>query len=277
MTSSERPGPMLRRLRREREFTLRAAAEVLDVSASALSRLERELRPVERHDVNTVIRGYGLSHWETTELLLSAGFSPQVSASPDGTFPWPIVTEIVRAIALPTLVLDEFNYVVAWNGPMHTLAEWEETPGAPPHLLDGIFSYRGRSRLGEGWHETACAACWQFHMRTLRVAGDPRYSKALHAIVDRHGTEFIPIWNEALARGYAADWGAHARAHVTVSLATREGEIEFLVLRNMAHGELPIEIHVLMPVGDVARDRYNKLAVDADLDQVVDCRRLHLR
>lgn len=273
MNTLEAPGPMMRRLRLERNLTLRAAASAIDKSPSSLSRLERELRAVERHDIEAAIRGYGLSHWEAGHLLSSAGFAPPHPPSSDGRVDWAMVSELLRAVNLPANVVDEFSYFLAWNGEMHALWQMTGAPVAPIHALDALFSARGRADLGDAWMETASIACWQYYVKTLQLAGDPRYRRTLSALAEKYGMGFISVWNQAVSTGFAAGWSKQARANLVLAAPTREGAIEYLVLQNVTHAVLPIELYVYVPLGAQSIERHARLMMNVEQGHMVRCPR----
>jgi len=272
MDTPEAPGSMMRRLRLQRNLTLRDAALALDISSSALSRLERDLREVERSDVDMVIQGYGLGHWEASQLQMCAGIAPLPPSAGAAKAAWSSLTENLAMLTLPAFVLDEFNYLVAWNGPMHALWDLPTAPVAPLSPLQDIFSERARELLDDSWDATTRALCRHFYLRTLRVAGDTRLHKMLSSLARTHGSLFIDHWNMAMTDGAGPD--AESAANLTLRVGTHEGVIEYIVTRGAAHSTLPIELYVQVPLGHPSASRHERLVANAEIGSVVRCQRV---
>ena len=273
----EAPGSMMRRLRLERNLTLRTAAEMLDVSPSALSRLERDMRTVERSDVDAIVQAYGLLHWESSNLHMSAGLAPAAQAVADGKAAWRVLTERLGTLTLPAYVMDQFNYVVAWNGAMQEVWEWPAAPTAPIQALDDLFSPRVHRLLGDDWQKTAQLVCRHLYLRSLRVAGDPRFQKSLSAVARKHGSEFITKWNEALAIGEARGLRDTDYVDLVLRRDTRAGMIEYMVLQSALHTPLPLELHVHLPIGPDSARRHEQIVAKVATGQVVLCPRTGIR
>jgi hypothetical protein len=236
------------------------------------------MRAVERGDVETVVRGYGLSRWETSNLQLSAGLTPTPPQRAEAKATWRLLTEQMQLLKAPACIVDEFNFLVGWNGLMQRVWGLPNAPTGPIHLLDELYSTRMRRLLGEAWRRTATTACRYVHVRSLRVAGEPSFSKSLAALEKKYGNEFIADWNGAL--GFddgSGDQVVADYAGAVVRLETSEGFIDYLSLQSPALAFTSLELHVQIPIGIESERRHAQLVAGVEPGQVVHCPRTGLR
>ncbi len=273
MTTTETPGVMLRRLRVQRNLTLRSAADRLDVSASALSRLERDVRAVNRHDIEAFVRSYQLTHWEASQLLQCAGFTARLPGATEGQADWGFISDLLRSIHFPAILTDDYGYLIAWNGVIHALWRMPARPAGPIHILDSLFSALGRRELGDSWHDAAVATCWRFYVKTLRVSGGTRFQKIMQNLAELYGNDFESVWNEALTNGYAGRDSTVSSQGTVLRLQTQVGVVEYLSLQTMVNAPLPLELTVHIPIGEPSTDHHRRLLEGIDMSRVVRCPR----
>ncbi len=272
MQKEDTPGEMLRRIRLQRNLTLRVASDRLGVSASSLSRLERDMRVVERADVAAAIRGYQLSAWETFQLESAAKLAPTPLPKIDDEAAWRVLTEHLRVLTVPAYVVDGHNLIRAWNGQAQALLELP-AQSAPMNPLEMLFSPRMRTLLGETWHETVVLACRQYYLRTLHVAGEGRLRKSVGDVARKYGSVFTEVWDKALETSREPDTASVEQINTVIKVYTPVGVIEYLLLELARHTLLSLDLHVLVPLGEQSMRRHREAVAGVNPDIVVRLRR----
>lgn len=255
----------LRRLRHSRELTLERAADRLSISTAALSRMERNQREISRQDVTKVVEAYDLTPWESSLLHNAVGFMPPAPpAMPAESFRRYAVG-LMTQLPYPAFLTDRFMYVLAWNGAIQAI--WNPPAGQPIHMLDDLLSERVRAQMGPAWRSYVVNALWLFYQRSLPVAGHPGYRRLLRTLRDRHGEEFVSMWNEALERGYGAA-PEQRDGGVRVNYMTPAGVIEYVVLQSMLTYPSPLELYMYVPYGRDNLERHREFEAKVDVYQL---------
>ncbi len=255
-------GAALRQLRFERGLTLRQAAPIFSVSVAALSRKERGIDQITREDIRNAIQGYRLKPAEAAELWVAAGMLPDPPAHKPvqvdmRSFAGPLLLNLL----FPAFVIDLFGHIKAWNHAVEFMWQFSQDEQAPLHLISRVFSRRARMLFGDQWRAEASKFLVDFYRTTLPVSGRPDYSRTIRMLEERHGDEFVCMWNEA--RRLTADGGGDiARPDISgmrVPYESDAGPIEYLVLQSIFRFSAPYSLFIYVPYGHDNHLRYETL------------------
>lgn len=259
----ESAGAMLRRLRKQHNFTLKVAAEGLNLSAAAVSRMENNKREVSRADLIAVVKSYGLSRWEAYYLYISAGFLPESPpAEPETSFR-AFAFQVLTNLPYPAFMQDALGFVLAWNGGIQTI--WNPPAGERIHMLHDLFSERVRAAMGDAWRPYVTRAMWLFYVRTFPVARDPAYLELISELETRHGAEFRTMWNAAQDAGYWLSGPPEDGGGVTVSYLTPAGPITYVVMQTMLRSPTTYDLYLYVPFGRENIERHNRFHQMVDM------------
>ncbi|MCS6881771.1 MAG: helix-turn-helix domain-containing protein [Oscillochloridaceae bacterium] len=251
-------GALLRQLRCRRGLTLRQAAGLLSSSPGALSRKERGIDAVGRHDVIAAITAYQLSPWEAYDLWLLAGYLPEPAHSPARlgdvrAFAQPLLLRMT----FPAFIVDALGYLLAWNAGFEAI--WQPSQAGPGriHMVGALFAPRQRARLDTLWEAYVLQALQVFYRRTRLIAHDPAFL-ALLADIQAQYAEFEPLWKEAQHRAIGvASVPLIERTVVIVPHDSPAGSIEYLALQSVVQLPQPYELFVYVPFGQESERRYD--------------------
>jgi len=255
-------GAALRHLRFERGLTLRQAAPFFSVSVAALSRKERGIDQISRDDIRHAIQGYHLKPAEAAELWAAAGMLPDLPAHKPvqvdmRSFAGPLLINLL----FPAFVIDSFGHIKAWNHAVEYMWEFSQEEQVPLHLISRMFSQRARFILGDHWHNEASKFVVDFYRSTLPISGRPAYSRTIRMLEERHGDEFVLMWNEA--RRLIFDAGSNAElsdiSGMRVRYESDSGPIEYLVLQSAFRFSTPYALFIHVPYGHDNHLRYETL------------------
>lgn len=252
----ESPGTFLRTLRIQRKMTLMQAAAPMGLSTSSLSRLERDGRAVERSHIEAATAAYHLSAWETHQLYSRCGISPRFSkpiAAPDVLR---MSSEFVRKSAVPAVSLDQYGYLVLWNGLMQVI--WPLPSDRSIHALESLFDPEIKEVLGSNWHSIAVRAFRLFHARSVTVAHNSRYFDYFGSLADQLGDEYTAIWNESIDLPNQED-AERDMFDIVSSFDTRVGLIRYVPTAAVRQMETPLETYLFVPYTATDFARHLKL------------------
>ncbi len=254
-------GMLLRQLRLQRGLSLRQASRLLLTSPAALSRKERGIEVVSRHDVSAAIKAYRLTLWEAYDLWTTAGYLPEPARLPARSVEFCAFAQTLLArIVFPAFILDTLGYMMAWNEGIETIWQPSQAGTSRIHLVADLFAPRNRTRLGVRWEPYVLEALRVFYHRTRFIAHDPAFHALLAELQAQHGAEFGRLWEEAQRRAVGdASLTPIDLNVVTVTYDSPEGLIEYLVLRSMVQLPQPYELHVYVPFGHESEQRYRRL------------------
>jgi hypothetical protein len=168
---------------------------------------------------------------------------------------------IMTHLHFPAFLTDAYMYVRAWNGAINAI--WNPPHNGPVHMLDDLFSTRVRGRLGHKWRDYVTRAVWLFHTRSFPVANTPHFRTLLAWLHQRHGDEFLQIWNDAWQLGYGSE-SAQRPGGVIVDYPTPGGEIQYVVFQSMLMFPSSLELYMYVPYGreNMTRHKHFEQAVD---------------
>ncbi len=260
-TYSRQAGAVLRQLRTARKLTLQQAAQGFSISVAALSRKERGIDSVTRHDIRRAIHAYILSPAETSKLWAAAGMLPDAPAPKPApvdvqSFAGPLLNNLL----LPAFVIDSLGYVQAWNQAIETMWQFSRHPTSPLHILERLFDPSTRGLLGENWSRATAGFIEDFYRRTLALSGSSEYSCMIRTLEQRCGDEFVRLWNEAGARVAGGDQDYTLDTDgVRVIYQDAQGEILFLVVQSIFRLSIPYRLLIHVPFGPENHRRYETL------------------
>ncbi len=260
-TYSRQAGAVLRQLRTARKLTLQYAARGFSISVAALSRKERGIDSITRHDIRQAIHAYMLSPAETNKLWAAAGMLPDAPA------PKPALVDVkifagplLNNLLLPAFVIDSLGYVQAWNQAVETLWQLSRHPTPPLHILERLFDPSTHSLLGEGWQSAIAGFIEDFYRMTLALSGSSEYGLMIRTLEQRYGEEFVGVWNEAGARVAGADQEcALDMDGLRVLYQDSQTEIHFLVVQSIFRLSMPYRLLIHVPFGADSYRRYKTL------------------
>lgn len=252
-------GALLRQLRRQRGLTLRQAAGLLSSSPGTLSRKERGIDAVGRHDVIAAIAAYQLTPWEAYDLWILAGYLPEPAHSlahlvDIRAFAQPLLL----GMPFPAFVADALGYLRAWNAGFEAIWQANQAGLTRIHMVGALFAPRQRARLGALWEPYVLQALQVFYRRTRLIAHDLRF-RALLAELQAQDADFARLWEEAQRRAIGvAPVPLIERTVVVVPHNSPEGAIDYLVLQSVAQLPQPYELFVYVPFGRESAQRYER-------------------
>ncbi len=90
-----------------------------------------------------------------------------------------------------------------------------------------------------------------FYRSTLPVSGRPAYSRTIRMLEERHGDEFVLLWNEA--HRLISEGGSNAElsdiSGMRVRYESDSGPIEYLVLQSAFRFSTPYALFIHVPMG----------------------------
>ncbi len=254
-------GESIRQLRNRSNLKQEAVATAMGWSTAVQSRVENGTRDCTPEEVRHLARVVQASPWETAHLCNLVGYLPDPPPSVGEEQFEAFAVLIMSQLPYPAFMADAYMFIRAWNGATHAI--WNPPTEGPVHMLDDLFSSRVRSQLAHRWRDYVTRAVWLFYNRSLPVANTPRYRALLTWLHQRHGDEFLQIWDEAWRMGYGST-SAQRPGGVLVQYPTPGGEIQYVVFQSMLMFPSSMELYMYIPYGreNVERHRQFEEAVD---------------
>ncbi len=192
-------GAEVRRLRIQRKLIQRNIALQLGMTPSVLSRKERGSMTFTRDDIKQLITIFALNPEESLRLLMIAGYIPDPGSIP--LFPGDlraIASPWLQSLTFPALVFDGLSYVRVWNGYMEALYGLSQCSTGSIHWLDYLFSPLFQQRVSVRWEALIVQQLHDFYFNSLPLAQEPNYSRLLVQLKQKHGDEFVRLWEAVL-------------------------------------------------------------------------------
>lgn len=255
-------GAMLRQLRKKRHLTLQHVASRFSTSVASLSRKERGVEVVNRQDIRNAVRVYQLPPAEAAELWAAAGLLPDPPVNAPAqidleSFAGPLLINLL----FPAFVVDALGYIRAWNQPYEHIWQLDGQSQRPHHVISNVFSVRFRAMLGDEWHQSASTFVNSFYRDTLTNSGHPNYAPMIRMLEQRHGSDFIRMWNEASHKAAAAVPNAFPKLNGMRVVYGNDGhDIEYLLMQSSFNVTTSYVLLIQVPFGLENQIRYEALA-----------------